>query len=169
MRKEKELLLDDIRNKISESKGFILTRYSKMNPNLASKFRFDLMKAGGEFEVIKKRVLLKAAEGSGLTLERGMLGGHIGVVFTTEDLLQTAKDVFKFKSENGEVLEVLGGRFEGKLYSSKDVEALSKLPTKPEMQAQLLGTLEAVPAGLLGVIDALLSSTLHCLENKTTK
>src|SRR6185436_10409875 len=122
MRKEKELLLDGIKDKIAASQGFILTRYGKMDPNLAAKFRFGLMKGGGEFEVIKKRVLLKAAEASGLQLDRGMLGGHIGVVFTTEDLLQTAKEVFKFKTENEEMLEVLGGRFEGKLYSANDIE-----------------------------------------------
>lgn len=168
MRQEKQLLLDDIRDKISESKGFILTRYSKMNPNLASQFRFDLMKSGGDFEVIRKRILLKAAEAAGLTLDRAMLEGHIGVVFTTQDLLETAKTVFKFKESNDEVLEVIGGRFEGQLYSGKDVEALSKLPSKPEMQAELLGLFEAVPSQLLGVIDALLTSVAHCLDNKST-
>lgn len=168
MRQEKQLLLDDIRDKISESKGFILTRYSKMNPNLASQFRFDLMKSGSDFEVIRKRILLKAAESAGLTLDRAMLEGHIGVVFTTQDLLETAKTVFKFKESNDEVLEVIGGRFEGQLYSGKDVEALSKLPSKPEMQAQLLGLFEAVPSQLLGVIDALLTSVAYCLDNKST-
>lgn len=169
MRQEKQLLLDDIRDKIAESKGFILTRYRKMNPNMASQFRFDLHKAGGDFEVMRKRILLKAAEAAGLTLDAAQLEGHIAVVFSMQDLLQTAKAVFKFKTDNEEVLEVIGGRFEGKLYSAKDVEALSKLPTKPEMQAQLLGLFEAVPSQLLGVIDALLTSTLHCLDNKDKK
>ena len=166
MRQEKQLLLDDIRDKLTGSTGFILTRYGKMNPNLASQFRFDLMKTGGDFEVIRKRILMKAAEAAGLKLDRAMLDGHIGIVFTTQDLLQTAKTVFKFKETNEDMMEVIGGRFEGKLYSAKDVEALSKLPTKPEMQAQLLGLLEAVPSQLLGVIDALLSSVAHALDQK---
>jgi large subunit ribosomal protein L10 len=168
MRQEKQLLLDDIRDKITESTGFILTRYGKMNPNLASQFRFDLMKSGGDFEVIRKRILMKAAEAAGLKLDRATLDGHIGIVFTTQDLLQTAKTVFKFKESNEDMMEVIGGRFEGKLYSAKDIEALSKLPTKPEMQSQLLGLLEAVPSQLLGVIDALLSSVAHALDNKKT-
>lgn len=169
MRQEKQLLLDDIRDKITESNGFILTRYGKMNPNLASQFRFDLMKSGGDFEVIRKTILMKAAEAAGLKLDRAMLEGHIGVVFTSKDLLETAKTVFKFKEANEDLLEVIGGRFEGQLYSAKDVEALSKLPTKPEMQAQLLGLLEAVPSQLLAVLDALLSSVAHALDNKTNK
>ncbi|MGR3973195.1 MAG: 50S ribosomal protein L10 [Candidatus Rhabdochlamydia sp.] len=169
MRQEKQLLLDDIRDRISESKGFVLTRYNKMDPNLAAKFRFDLMKSGGEFEVIRKRILIKAASGAGLSLERSSLEGHIGIVFATQDLLETVKSVFQFKQGSQNAIDVLGGRFEGLLYSAEDMEALSKLPSKPEMQAQLLGLLEAVPSQLLGVIDALLSSVPHCLDNKSTK
>ncbi len=167
MRPEKQLLLDDIKGKISHAKGFLLTRYSKMDPNLASQFRLALNQTGGDFEVIRKRILLKAAQAAGCAIDRALLEGHIGVIFADEDLFQTAKAVFKFKGENEEVLEVIGGRFEGTLYSAKDVEALSKLPSKPEMQAQLLGTLEAVPSQLLAVIDALLTSVGFCLDNKS--
>jgi large subunit ribosomal protein L10 len=169
MRQEKQLLLDDIRDKINQSSGFILTRYGKMNPNLASQFRFDLMKSGSDFEVIRKTILMKAAEAAGLTFDRAILEGHIGVVFTTKDLLETAKTVFKFKEANEDMIEVIGRRYEGQLYSGKDVEALSKLPSKPEMQAQLLGLFEAVPSQLLAVLDALLTSPLHAIDNKTTK
>lgn len=169
MRQEKQLLLDDIRDKISGSSGFLLTRYGKMNPNQASQFRFDLMKSGGDFEVIRKTILMKAADAAGLKLDRATLDGHIGVVFTTQDILETAKTVFKFKEANEDLLEVIGGRFEGQLYSAKDVEALSKLPSKPEMQAQLLGLFEAVPSQLLAVFDALLTGPLHAIDNKTTK
>ena len=108
-----------------------------------------------------------AAEAAGCTIDQTLLEGHIGIIFADEDLFQTTKTVFKFKSENEEVLEVIGGRFEGQLYSAKDVEALSKLPSKPEMQAQLLGTLEAVHSTLLAVIDALLTSVGFCLDNKS--
>lgn len=163
MRPEKQLLLDDIRDKITESTGFILTRYGKINPNLASQFRFDLQKTGGDFEIIRKTILMKAAEAAGLKFDRAMLEGHIGVVFSTEDLLQTAKTVFKFKEANEDMIEVIGGRFEGKLCSGQEIEVLAKLPTRPEMQAQLLGLFEAVPSQLLAVFEAFLAQ-----DNKET-
>ncbi len=167
MRPEKQFLSDDIKGKIDGSKGFLLTRYTKMDPNMASKFRFSLHKTGGDFEIIRKRILMKAAEAAGCPLDRALLEGHIGIIFADEDLLQTAKTVFKFKQENEEILEVIGGRFEGKLYSAKDVEALSKLPSKEEMRAQFLGLLEAVPSQTLSVIEALLTSVAYCLDNKS--
>lgn len=167
MRPEKQLLRDDIKGKIGGSKGFLLVRYSKMNPNLASEFRFSLHKTGGDFEVMSKRILLKAAEAAGCPIDQTNLEGHIGAIFADVDLLGTTKAVFKFKENNQEVLEVIGGRFEGQLYSAKDMEALSKLPSKEEMQAQLLGLFEAVPSQTLSVIDALLTSVAYCLDNKS--
>ena len=167
MRPEKQFLSDDIKGKIDGSKGFLLTRYTKMDPNMASKFRFSLHKTGGDFEIIRKRILMKAAEAAGCPLDRALLEGHIGIIFADEDLLQTAKTVFKFKQENEEILEVIGGRFEGQLYSAKDVEALSQLPSKEEMRAQFLGLLEAVPSQTLSVIEALLTSVAYCLDNKS--
>jgi large subunit ribosomal protein L10 len=167
MRPEKQFLLDEIKGKMDGSGAFILTRYQKMNPNMTSAFRFSLAKVGGDFEVVKKRILLKAANAAGVALDPAILAGHIAVIFALEDPVQTTKAVFKFKQDNEEVLEVIGGRFEGRLYSAKDVEQLSKLPSKQEMQAQFLGLLEAVPAQTLGVFDALLTSVMYCLENKS--
>jgi large subunit ribosomal protein L10 len=167
MRPEKQLLLDDIRDKLAKSKGFLLTRYSKMDPNLASEFRTVLAQADSDFEVVRKTILIKAAEAAGCTLDEKTLQGHIGVVFAEGDLLQTAKVVFKFRKANEEVLEVIAGRFEGQFHSGKDVEELSKLPSKDEMRAQILGLLEAVPSQLLAVMEALISSPLHCLDNKS--
>jgi large subunit ribosomal protein L10 len=149
------------------SQAFILTRYMRMNPNMTSQFRFALAKTGGEFEVVRKRILLKAAAAAGVTLDLAQLEGHIALIFAEQDPVQTTKAVFKFRQENEEVLEVIGGRFEGRLYSAKDIEQISKLPSKQEMQAQFLGLLEAVPSQTLGVFDALLASIVHCVDNKS--
>jgi large subunit ribosomal protein L10 len=168
MREEKQFLMDEIQTKMVASPDFILTHYNKMNPNTASQFRMKLSQAGGDFEVVKRRILLKAAAAVGCTLEPKLLEGlHVGVVFAEHDPIQVAKAVFKFRQENEEVLEIIGGRFEGRLYSAKDVEYLSKLPAKPEMQAQLLGLFEAVQSQTLGVMEALITSVVYCLDNKS--
>jgi large subunit ribosomal protein L10 len=167
MRPEKQLLLDEIKDKMTGTQGVILMRYKKMEPNVAAGFRMDLMGMGSEFEVVKKRILVKAAEVSGYPLDKAQLEGHIGVVFADTDLLQTAKYLFKFRTDHDEVLDVIGARFEGNLYSGKDVEMLSKLPGKKEMQAQMLSLFEAVPSQLLATMEALLTSLGHCLNNKS--
>ena len=167
MRLEKQLLLDEIKDKIADSKAIVLASYKRLEPNAAAAFRINLAKTGGSLEVVKKRVLIKAAQVAGIALDPALLQGHIAVVFANQDPIQTTKAVYQFRRENEEVLEVIGGRFEGSLCSAMDVEQISKLPSKEEMRAQFLGTLEAPLSQTLAVIDSLLTSVIHCLENKS--
>src|SRR3989344_3188107 len=118
MRAEKQLLLDEIKEKINSSNAFILTCYQKMDPNINSQLRMLLLKAGGEMEVVAKRILVKAAAASNVTLDPTLLKGHIAVVFTRQDAVQTTKVIFKFKKENEDIIEIIGGYFEGRLYSA---------------------------------------------------
>jgi large subunit ribosomal protein L10 len=166
MRPEKQLLLNEIKDKITDSKAILFASYKRLEPNVAASFRTDLAKTGGALEVVKKRVLLKAAQTAGVAIDPELLQGHIAVVFANEDPIQTTKAVFQFRQENEQVLEVIGGRFEGAFCTARDVEQISKLPSKDEMRAQFLGTLEAPLSQTLSVIEALLASVMHCLENK---
>lgn len=166
MRPEKQLLLDDIKDRIGASKALVVTRYSKLEPNKVAGFRDVLAKTGGSLAVVKKRVLIKAAKAAGIALEADTLEGHIAIIFLSEDPFAMTKAIYKFSDENEKILEILGGRFEGALCSASDVEQISKLPSKDEMRAQLLGTLEAPLSQTLAVVDALLTSVMHCLENK---
>jgi large subunit ribosomal protein L10 len=167
MRQEKQFLLDEIKEKMSDSKALVLARYTRLEPNLSASFRQGLAQAGGSLEVVKKRVLLKAAQSAGVELPQEALKGHIAVVFADQDPVQMTKVVYQFCKENNQILEVLGGRFEGAFCSALDVEQISKLPSKDEMRAQFLGTLEAPLSQTLAVVEALLTSVMHCLENKS--
>lgn len=167
MRAEKQLLLDEIKDKLARSNSFILTRYSNLKANSANDFRHNLAKVGGEFEVVRKRVFLKAAESLGISLNIKDLSGHVGVVFSEADPIEATKAVLQFGASNEKSVVVIGARLDGQLYKAADVEKLSKLPSKDEMRAQLLGLFEAPMAQTLAVMDALLTSVVYCLDNKS--
>ena len=78
MRQEKQLLLNEIKDKIDGSTALVLTRYEKLTPNTSDGFRKAITQAGGSFAVVRKRVLIKAAEMGGITLDSKMLKGKIG-------------------------------------------------------------------------------------------
>jgi large subunit ribosomal protein L10 len=168
MRPEKSILLQEIKQKIDSSKALLLATYKQMNPNLAADFRTNIGKVGGSFEIVKKRMLIKAAEKAGFTLDHANLHGHIGVIFAEEDIIETAKYVYRFRQENQDNFDVLGGRFEGALCSARDMELISQLPNQSEMRSQLLGLFEAPMSQTLAVVESLLCSVMFCLENKVS-
>ncbi len=73
MRPEKQLLLDEIKDKIAGSKAIVLASYKQLEPNAAAAFRTNLAKTGGSLEVVKKRVLMKAAQAAGVAIDPALL------------------------------------------------------------------------------------------------
>lgn len=167
MRQEKELLKNEIRDKLKDSNSFVIMEYAKLSANVANEFRRAVGKSGGEVEVIRKRVLLKAAQDAGVELDEKSLVGHIGLIFLGEDPIEMTKTVFKFSQDRDKVIKILGGRYDGRFYGAPDVERLSTLPGKDEMRAQLLSVFEAPLSQTLAIMEALLASVPYCLDNKT--
>lgn len=169
MRKEKQLLLDDIRDRIQGSKSVMLMSYRKLDANKTANFRTEIAKAGGSVYVVKKRVLVKAAETVGMSLQMDQLKGHIGVILSQKDAVETTKAFFKFSKESAEeTFEVIGGQFEGQLCSAMDFEKIAKLPGLEQMRSELLATFESPLSHTLSVLEAILTCLPYCLENKAT-
>lgn len=168
MRKEKNLLLNEIKQKINASAAMIVTRYDRLEPNTSWQFRDLLAKSGSLFEVVRKRIFLKAAEQAGMAIDKSLLKGHVGIVFINQpDAMTPAKAVYKFSEENGQILEVLCGQIEGKIISGTDIETLSKLPGMDEMRATLLALLTSPMSQMLSVLEAVMTEPLSILEQKS--
>lgn len=167
MRKEKQYLLDEVNKDIQQGPAFLLMSYSKLSANKANEFRREIVKRGGHVSMMRKRLLVKAAQENGFNLELKQLKGHIGVVYAGSDFLETTKFTISFGKNSENALEVIGGRFEGQIHNAQAMEMLSQLPGKDEMRAQLLGVLQAPLAETLAVLDALLCSVPHLLQNKS--
>ncbi len=169
MRAEKQLLLDEIKEKIEGATGFVALNYKNFTSARARAFRDRVAEMGGEFEVVRKRVFVKAAETMGLSFNVQALTGHIGVIFAKDDATALIKSTLKFSEENDEAMTLLAGLIDGVLCTAEDVEAIAKLPGINELRAQFLGLLEAPMAQSAQVVQAVLAAILYALEEKGKK
>lgn len=155
MRKEKPLLMEGIKQLIDASTAMIVTRYERLEPNVSWQFRDALAKKGSSFEVVPKRVFLKAVTLAGVKLDETLLKGHVGVVFVNQpDSMAPAKVVFEFSENNGQIFEVLCGSIDGKIVPGSEIEMLSKLPGIDEMRAIMLGLFTSPMSQMLSVMEA---------------
>lgn len=167
MRPEKQLLVDEIKDNIQKfGPSFIVTQYNSLTAGLANDFRRDISEKGGGFTVVKKRVFAKAADSLGVNWDADQLAGHIAIVHVGEDAIGATKAFCSFNKDNGELFSILGGFIEGQQCSSEEVVALSKLPGKDEMRAQLLALLQAPMAQTVATMDAIVASIVYCIDNK---
>jgi len=166
MRAEKQLLLDEIRDKISNSNGVFLARYQGLRAGAAESIRNTLREAGGDMEMVRKRIFIKAAAEAGVEFDPGVMEGHIALVFAGDDLVQTAKALVDFGKESGGAVEVLAARFDGQQYDAAAVTKLSKMPGIQELRAQLVGLFAAPMTQTVGTMQAVLTSLLYLVENR---
>jgi hypothetical protein len=72
------------------------------------------------------------------------------------------KVLIKFAQERPQ-LQIKAGVLGGQVLSPKDLDALSKLPAKEVLLAQLLGVLQAVPTALVTVLSGVVRNLLNLL------
>ncbi|MEM8728143.1 MAG: 50S ribosomal protein L10 [Chlamydiota bacterium] len=169
MRKEKQFLLDEMKDKLIQTVDFIMTSYRGIDPNTAWDFRISIIDSGGIFQVVKKRVFLKAAKEAGIEIDKEILKGHIGIVYSGSDTVATTKAVHKFKKENDKLLDILGGQFEGKLCSPGDLKEISALPSQEQMRAEFLGVMEAPLSELVSVMTGVMTGVVNCMDQQVQK
>lgn len=169
MRDEKQLLLDEVKEKIEGSEAFIIASYQNFTSDKARAFRALVAKANGDFEVVRKRVFVKAAEAVGIKLNADDYSGHIGVIFAKEDATKITKIAVKYSEDNEKAIQVIGGHIDGQVCSAEEMEAIAKLPSLNEMRSELLGLFEAPLSQTLAVIEAIMTAVPYCLEEKAKK
>lgn len=168
MSAEKQMLLDEVKDKIDLEEGFILASYDKLSANAVAAMRDSLVKAGGDMFIVKKRLFAKAASDKKVEYELDELQGHVFLAMAKGNFPAVAKQLYKVAKDT-KAVKVLGGYFEEKKCQASEVEQISKLPSLDEMRAQIIGLLEAPMSQTLATIDAVLTSVLHCMDNKNSK
>lgn len=166
MRAEKELLLNEVRETIEHEHGFLIARHKGLTAGMAHQLRSDLWKVGAEFEVVRKRLLYRAAEDAKVDLGPVQTEGHLGVVIASSDPVSTTKAVVDFGKAHEGAFELLSGRFDGVLYTVGDLMKLATLPDIDTLRAQVIGLFAAPMSQLLGGMQALLAAIPYCLHQR---
>ena len=90
--------------------------------------------------------------------------GRVAVVFGYEDEVAPAKIVGEFKKTHKDNIDFLGGILENKYLNKEEVSALSKLPSKQELYAKIVGSLNAPVSGFVNVLAGNLRGLVTVLK-----
>ena len=69
----------------------------------------------------------------------------------------------KFVKDN-EKMQLEAGILQDKLLEKKDIEAMSKLPSKEALRAQVVMTLNAPISGLVVALNQIIAKFVYCLD-----
>lgn len=157
--------------KIKLAKNVILADQAGVNVGEQTALRVKLVEVGGDYKVAKNtliKIALTEVYGELPTEFTEALNGPTSILFGMEDAVGATKALVDFAKDH-EALEIKAGLMtdiESKTatyLTQADIIALSKLPSKDQLRAQLVGTLQAPIAGLARVLAGNLSGLVTVL------
>lgn len=161
---QKQEILRDIAEKISKSKSMVFTSFNGMGVKQNEELRDKLKAENSEYYVAKKTLLSLALKEKSYDVDFKDAEGQLSVVFGYEDEVAPAKIVDEFKKNNPDVIDFNGGILENKYIDAAKVQELAKLPSKQELYAKMVGSLNAPVSGFVNVLSGNLRGLVVALN-----
>ncbi len=156
--KAKEDAVAALREEFAGYDGYIFTDYRGMTVDQITKIRKDLRKDEAAYRVVKNRyakIALQNLDKSGA--EKQMIG-PTAVALLKGDTANIVAKVLFGAAKDGVNVQVKGALLNGEVLSAEQIEAISKLPTKLELIASLMGTMKAPVQKLAATLLAYVES-----------
>jgi large subunit ribosomal protein L10 len=147
---------------LNRSAGVVLTDYRGLTVAEKADLTRRLREANAEYHVVKN-TLFRLAYGDRGEDPSTLLEGPTAVVFALEDPVAPSKVVTDFIREKKKA-SVKGGVVDGKIFDAAGVEALSKLPSKPQLLAQVAGTIQSPLSSMAYCLNGVLGNMVRCLS-----
>lgn len=168
-RSEKEQIIAEVKEKILRARGMYFADFTGITVEQVTELRREFRKANVDYRVVKNTLARKALESAtGYDSVVGKLVGHTAIAFGYDDPVAPAKIIKKFHDKH-EKLIVKVCVIEKQVFDGKQLEVLAKLPTRAEVIAGVLGSLQSPIAGIVGVLQAVardLVSVIDAIEKK---
>ena len=166
-RAQKEKVVEEL-GQIFESSGVVgVAHYVGLTVAEMQDLRARAREAGGSVRVAKNRLAKIALEGKPCESMSDLLTG-MTVLTYSDDPVAAAKVAEDFAKENKK-FEILGGTMGENVLDRAGVEAVSKMPSREELIASIVGCIGAPAANIAGAVGAPASniaSILSTIEEK---
>ena len=151
-REDKTKVIEELTEKLRGNSA-VLVDFKGINVAQSTQLRARSRESGVEFVVAKNTLTKRAADAAGVEGLEEFLVGPTALAFS-EDPLAGAKLMAEFATEI-EAFELKGGLLDGgRVVDTEGVMALSRLPGREQLLAQLLGAIQSPVAGLVTVLNA---------------
>ncbi len=162
---EKKEILKNLEDKISQSKSIIFAGFDSLEVKENEELREKLRQENSEYLVAKKTLIKLAFEKQGIkNLDVDSLTGKVAAVFAYGDEISPAKTIEKFRKNKEDKLYFLGGLLEGEMISQEKVDALAKLPSREELYAKIVGSINSPISGLVNALAGNLRNLVYALK-----
>jgi large subunit ribosomal protein L10 len=158
---QKKAVVAEVAEQFKGAEAAVLAEYRGLSVSQLTELRGKARQAQIYVRVVKNSLTRRAIEGSSYECLRDQLSGPLALAIS-KDPVAVAKLLADFAKDN-EALKIRAGAMGGKLMSIEQVEALAKLPSREQLLATLVGTLQAPIAKFVRTLNEVPSKFVRAL------
>lgn len=151
---EKQAIVAALAEKLQGSQGGVFVDYSGTDVAHDTEMRRAMRAAGVDYAVVKNTLTRLAANQVGFEALDPILNGPTALAVSHDDPVAAAKIICEYANKKDSTLKIKAGFVDGKVISPEEVQALSELPSKEALVAQVLGTMMAPVTSFATVLNA---------------
>lgn len=157
-------LVAELSEKMERSQLAVVADYRGFNVADLSTLRAKLRENGAELVVAKNTLLRLAARNTGKGGLEPNLEGPTAVVFAYDDVAKVAKVLLDASKVTARPLKVKGGLLGFSPIQADGLDAVTKLPSREQALASIVGGVAAPVSGVVGVLNAAISNIAYVVQ-----
>ncbi|MDE6657748.1 MAG: 50S ribosomal protein L10 [Oscillospiraceae bacterium] len=149
----KQARVAELSELLKNSVSVVLVDYRGITVEQDTKLRKELREADVKYFVEKNTMLKRAFNANGITDFDDILNGTTAIAVSATDQTAPARILGEF-AEKSENFKLKAGSVEGEYFDETKILALSKIPSKDVLLAQLVGSLQGPIQKLAALLQA---------------
>jgi large subunit ribosomal protein L10 len=163
-RSDKEAIVAEVAERASRAAAMYFADFTGLTVEEETELRREFRKAGIEYRVVKNTLAKKALERvSGYDRVYDKLVGPTGIAFSYDDVIAPARIIKKFNEKSGK-FTLKAAVLEKQVFDGSQLDQLSKLPTRKDLMAGVVGSLHAPISGIVGAIGAVTRDLVYVID-----
>lgn len=163
---QKQAVVEQTVSLLQDAKMTVLAKYPGTSVKSMQQLRAQAIENGTNVRVIKNRLFKKALEsvGSLKNTDASEITGQLLYAFNSEDELAPAQSLAAFARMNPQMTFVGAITADGNFLSADEVSALSALPSKEQLRAQLIAMIGAPNTSFVNVLAGNIRGIMNALR-----
>ncbi len=159
----KKVVVEEIKSKIQNSKSVVFVKFNGLSVAEDTELRREFRKNNVEYKVLKNTLVRRAFNDLGITDFDEDLNGPTSVAFGSDETGASKVIVEAAKKYDSKVV-VKCAFVDGGKVDANGVKTLASMPSKEELIAKMLGSLQAPISKFVGVLSAMPRSLVIALN-----
>ena len=148
---QKQATVSEVATTLQGAQSLIVAEYRGLNVERITQLRSKARKSGVWLRVLKNTLARRAVKGTPFEKLSDQMVGPL-MYGISQDPVAGAKVLSEFAKEN-ELFVIKAGAMPNAVMSAQDIKALSQLPSREELLAKLLGTMQAPMTKLVRTLN----------------